>query len=71
MDEKPWYLSKTILAALIIGICGILTLFGVSQGTAAGAEAEPIADNIIGLITAISGLVVIWGRITAKKKLTP
>jgi hypothetical protein len=66
---KPWYLSKTVVAALIVAICGILTLFGVGEGTAAAEEAEPIANNVIGLITAISGLIALWGRITAKKEI--
>ena len=69
METKPWYFSKTVLAALVVAICGLLTVFGVGVGVVASEQAEPIADNIIGLITAIMGLIAIWGRITAKKKI--
>lgn len=72
MEEqtKPWWQSKTVIASLITGICGVLVLFGVKEGGEVSEEAPGIADNIIGFITAIAALVAVWGRIKADKTLT-
>jgi len=68
-ETKKWWQSKAVLAALVTGICGVLTLFGVREAAQAAAEAEPIADNIIGLVAIVGSVLAIWGRIVAKKEI--
>lgn len=69
-EKKPWYLSKTIIAATLTAMCGFLVLFGVGEAKPAAKEVGPIADVIIGLLTAIMSAVAIWGRIKANTKIT-
>jgi hypothetical protein len=72
MDEKPWYLSKTIWASLLIVIVSALSIFGRPEEAAAvQEESGGIADWIVQLITLILGALAFYGRITTKAKLTP
>lgn len=65
-DMKQWYLSKTVWGALI----AILA----SLAQAAGIQLDPgtqgaMADHLVALAGAIGGLVAIYGRLTADKRL--
>ena len=66
-DQKPWYLSKTVIAGLVTLGIGIVGLLGV-----AGAEAEKgaMVESIVQIATGIAGIVAIVGRMTATKKIT-
>jgi len=59
---KPWYLSRTIWASLVTMLAagaGMLGLVGeVEQGV--------LTDGILQVVTAVSGLVAILGRLDAK-----
>lgn len=64
MNTKPWYLSKTVLAALV-----------VIAASGAGLdidkiEAGNVASQLDSIITAVAALVAIYGRATAKTQLT-
>lgn len=64
MNTKPWYLSKTVLAALV-----------VIAASGAGLdidkiEAGNVASQLDSIITAIAALVAIYGRATAKTQIT-
>lgn len=65
MNSKPWYLSKTVLAALVVIV-------------ASGAgmdidklEAGNVASQLDSIITAVAALVAIYGRATATKSIRP
>ena len=67
MDEmKQWYLSKTVWGALIAIAAGLLQAAGIDLSPATRSD---IADNIVSLAGAIGGLVAIYGRLTAEKRL--
>lgn len=59
-DQKPWYMSKTILAGAAIVAMGI---FGVDADSDMFAM---VKENSGDIITAVLGLLTIWGRLTAK-----
>lgn len=65
-DQKPWYLSKTVIAGIITAVIGITSAFGVGIE----AEKDAIIDFVLQLATAIAGVVAIYGRMTATKKIT-
>lgn len=72
MDEKPWYLSKTIWASLLIVVVSALSIFGRPEEAAAvQAESSGIADWIVQAIMIVLGAFAFYSRITAKTKLTP
>ena len=66
--KKPW-MSRTIIAAVISFICGILVLGGIGKAESIAQEADVIADKVVGIIIAITSLTAIWGRIVAKKEI--
>lgn len=67
-ESKPWYLSTTIIAALLVVIISVLSAFGVAVESIQ-AEQTHLADLIVQLLTAVAGLVAVYGRITAKRKI--
>lgn len=64
MNTKPWYLSKTVLAALVV-----IAASGAGMDIDR-IEAGDIAGQLDSIITAIAALVAIYGRATAKTQLT-
>lgn len=65
-DMKQWYVSKTVWGGLIAILASLMQ--------AAGIELDPttqgdMADSIVALAGAIGGLVAIYGRLTAEKRL--
>ena len=75
MDEKPWYLSKTTWATIITMLVGLATAFkwvhiGPIVVDNLQAESEGVSQTIIGGIEFVLGAIGLWGRLTAKTKLT-
>lgn len=64
--SKPWYLSRTIWASIITVITGGAGLFGVPTGV---IDTSALTETILQLVTAISGLVAIFGRVSATSKI--
>lgn len=65
-DMKQWYVSKTVWGGLIAILASLMQ--------AAGVELDPtiqgdMADNAVALAGVIGGLVAIYGRLTAEKRL--
>ena len=64
-DNKPWWKSKTILAALavaIIELLGYLTESGVFEGLGLPAAAATTARNWAHLLSAALGIAIIQFR---------
>lgn len=65
-SSKPWYLSKTIWASAVT----IATALGAMMGLPSGViDNGALTDTIIQAITAISGLIAIFGRVSAAKRI--
>jgi hypothetical protein len=60
---KPWYLSRTIWASVVTVLSGGAGLVGVPTGI---IDDGALTDTILRLVTAISGLIAIFGRLAAK-----
>jgi hypothetical protein len=66
MEEmKQWYLSKTVWGALIAILASLLPAMGAELGADAQSQ---LADNLVSLAGAIGGLIAIYGRLTAEKR---
>ncbi len=63
---KPWYLSKTIWAAIITIVTSFAGLMGLPAGV---LDNGALADSIIQGITAIMGVIAIFGRMSASQKI--
>lgn len=65
-DTKPWYLSRTIWASLVTVVTAAAGLIGVPV---AGIDNQALTDAILQAVSAISGLVAIFGRLSATDKI--
>jgi hypothetical protein len=67
MEEmKHWYLSKTVWGALIAIVASLLPAMGMEL---AGSIQGELADHLVSLAGAVGGLLAIYGRLTAEKRL--
>ena len=62
IDEKPWYLSRTIWGSLVAVAAAVAGLAGIPLN---GAEQAQIADAMVQIVGAVGALVAIYGRIAA------
>lgn len=65
-DTKPWYLSRTIWAALVTILTAGLGLFGVSL---ADVDQNTLVEALLQSVTAVAGLVALVGRLSAKSRI--
>ena len=76
MDStKPWYLSKTVWASLLVAIVGLLNVLGIThvgpiQVANMAKEQDAITDTAVNVVITVFGLIALWGRLTARTKLT-
>lgn len=64
-DVKQWYYSKTVWGALLAILASMLQAGGIEFDTLAQQE---LADSLVALTGAVGGIVAIYGRVTADKK---
>lgn len=65
-SRKPWYLSKTIWATLVSIAATIGAFFGVPIDE---ASREGLSSGILQIVSAIAGLIAIFGRFTASSRI--
>lgn len=65
-SAKSWYLSRTIWASLITIASALAGMIGVPLEDADNAA---LTDAVLQAITAVSGLVAILGRISARNRI--
>lgn len=63
VEEKPWYLSRTIWGSLVAVAAAIAGIGGISVGADAQSQ---IADAMVQAVGAAGALVAIYGRLVAK-----
>ena len=64
VEEKPWYLSKTIWGSLVSVAAALAAAFGVA---ADAHSQQAIAEAAVQLAGAAGALVAIYGRLTATR----
>jgi len=62
IDEKPWYLSRTIWGSLIAVAAALGSILGISLDQTVQAE---LADIVVQMAGAAGALVAIYGRLAA------
>lgn len=66
-ETKPFWKSKTIMAALGVAIVAVAPHLGINLTQAESAEAQTAVQSIL---LGIGSLVVIYGRAKARTKIT-
>jgi Mn2+/Fe2+ NRAMP family transporter len=71
MQEKPWYLSRTIIGAIVMLA---ITFLGQAGVDVKDADLNQITTTILQVTEALVALgsfaLIIWGRIRARKEIT-
>lgn len=71
MDEKSWYKSKTVWATLIVlAVAGLNTLGLSTAADEVSASSTQVQEWIMSIVTIAGGIFALFGRITAKSKIT-
>ncbi|EKF19775.1 hypothetical protein [Nitratireductor pacificus] len=65
-QSKPWYLSRTIWASLVTIATAAAGMLGYPVD---GIDGPAVSDSVLQAITAISGLVAIFGRVLASNRI--
>ncbi len=64
--SKPWYLSRTIWASVVTVLAGAAGLSGLPLDAAHDAA---LVDTLLQALSAVSGLVAVFGRLSAKHRI--
>ena len=63
---KPWYLSRTIWASIVTILTGAAGLTGLPLD---GLDGSALTDALLQAVSAISGLIAVFGRLSAKERI--
>lgn len=66
-DEKKWYTSKSIWGGIVTVLALALTAFGYGIGA---DDQAALVDYAVSIGGAVGGLLAIYGRIKASKKVS-
>jgi hypothetical protein len=64
--SKPWYLSRTIWAAIVTILIALLGLLGVSLD---GFDDAALVETLLQAAAAIAGVVALIGRLSARARI--
>ena len=65
-DSKPWYLSRTVWAAIVTIVAAVLGLFGLPLDD---LDQTATVEALLQVATAIAGLVALLGRLVATTRI--
>jgi hypothetical protein len=65
-DSKPWYLSRTVWAAVVTILVALLGLLGVPTD---GFDDAAFVDTLLQAATAVAGVVALLGRLAARARI--
>jgi len=65
-ELKNWYFSKTVWGAAIAILASCANLLGLSISA---GDQQGLTEHVSAIAAAAGGVIAIWGRISASKKL--
>jgi hypothetical protein len=65
-DTKPWYLSRTVWAAIVTILTAGLGLIGLQVDD---LDQSALVDTLLQGVTAIAGIVALYGRLSARSRI--
>jgi hypothetical protein len=66
-ETKPWYYSRTIWASLVTVASAFAGIVGLPVE---GLDNSVLTDTLLQLVTAVAGAVSIFGRLSAKDRIS-
>lgn len=64
--NKSIWASTTVWGGIVALLAGIVAIFGV---TISEADQSILAEALLGISSAIGGIIAIWGRVRATKQI--
>ncbi len=64
-NTKAWYKSKTVMSSLVTVLASLIGLAGIVIEPAMQAT---ITNTLLGMTTVVTGVLAIYGRVTANTK---
>ena len=68
-DTIKWYESETVLSGIAVGLYGVYQIVGVVANNNFGVQIPEIPGGALALISSVLGGTIVWGRLTAEKKI--
>lgn len=65
-DTKSIWASTTVWGGIVALLAGIAAIFGV---TISEADQSILTEALLGISSALGGIIAIWGRIRATKQI--
>lgn len=65
-QSKPWYQSKAVIGGVVAAVAGLLAFAGVDIGI---EDQGILTDAVLGLVGAIGGILAVYGRVKADRKI--
>ncbi len=65
-ETKPWYYSRTIWASLVTLATALAGITGLPVD---GLDNSVLTDTLLQLVTAVAGVVSIFGRLSARDRI--
>lgn len=65
MEAKKWWESKAVWGGIVAVLAGASGLFGITLGA---DEQAQVADAAMAIASAVGGLLAVYGRVKADKK---
>ena len=66
-ETKPWYYSRTIWASLVTVASAFAGIVGLPVE---GLDNSVLTDTLLQLVTAVAGVVSIFGRLSARDRIS-
>ena len=66
IDQKPWWLSRTIWGGLFAFLAGLAQEVGIPLS---GAEVTALTDSWLNIIGIVGGILAVYGRAKADKRI--
>lgn len=71
METKPWYASKTVWASVVTVILSLATMLKIGHVgpvplDSVAQEQDSLVEILTQIALVVSGLVSLWGRLTAR-----
>ena len=66
-QTKPWYTSRTVWAGLVVILSSVLS--AATGAPLPAADQISMVDYIFEIVAAAGGIIAIWGRAVARKRI--
>jgi hypothetical protein len=71
VEQKPWYLSKTIIGIVVALLGAVTPRVAASLGTDPASQVAAVVDIVSGMASLVGTVLAIYGRYKATTSIGP